>query len=253
MASRWSQALLVGSILLLVGTLAFKWVPPFLAVPPGSQVRCEEPNWDAGGVFSGESYRHSFVVDNTGRTAVTVRSVTASCGCTTYSADIVGRKVNAGERLSIPVTWKVTSQPGKQRKQVSVHFEEWSDWSLPLLVEGQVLAEYTLSSPQLSFGTIATDARTVQEATITFADGAPAGRVTRAECSHAGLTVVLENTTNPREQKIVVQTVPPLATGRLSANILLLTEQGSLVLPVLAAVESPRLESTRRVKGTGVN
>lgn len=231
-------------MLLLIASIVRPWSPPFLSVPVGTQVTCTEPVWNAGVVFSGQSRRHEFIMTNTGRTAVTVKAITASCGCTTYSQELLGKRVEAGERLAIPVTWNVAAQPGPQHKQVGVHFEEWPKWTLPLQITGEVKAAYTLSSPQLSFGTIASDAAIIQEATITFAEGAPSQRITSAQCSHNGLNVAVEDTDNPCVQKIVVATVPPLTAGRLSTNIILLTDQGSLVLPVVAAVESRALEST---------
>ncbi len=237
-SSRWSQLLLAGSLVLLVASLVKPWVPPPLSVPVGTQITCAAPLWNAGDVFSGQAQRHEFVVANTGTTAVTVKAITASCGCTTYAKELIGKRVAAGKRLTIPVTWNVAAQPGKQHKQIAVHFEEWKAWSLPLQIEGEVKAAYTLSSPQISFGTIASDTAMAQEATITFAEGSPSRRVTSAQCSHAGFDVTLVETENPRVQKIVVQTLPPLTLGRLSTSILLLTEQGSLVLPIIAAVES---------------
>lgn len=229
---------------MLIASVVRPWTPPVLSVPAGTQVTCAEPLWNAGNVFSGQSRRHEFIITNTGRSAVTVKAITASCGCTTYSQELLGKRVEAGGRLAIPVTWNVSAQPGPQHKQVGVHFEEWPKWSLPLQIEGEVKAAYTLSSPQLSFGTIASDAAIVQEATITFAEGAPSRRITSAQCSHNGLHVAVEDTDNPRVQKIVVETVPPLTSGRLSTNIILLTEQGSLILPIVAAVEPKAPEST---------
>ncbi len=237
-SSGWSKALLTSSFLLLMGSLARTWLPPMLSVPAGAQVTCTAPVWHAGDVFSGQSHRHEFLVANTGRSAVTVKAVTASCGCTTYSADLPGKRIEAGQTLAIPVTWNVAAAPGKQHKEIAVHFAEWSSWNLPLKIEGEVKAAYILSSPQISFGTISPDSAHLQETTITFAKGSPSRRVTSAQCSHSGLDVAVRETADSHVQTIVVQTVPPLTLGRLSTSLLLLTEQGSVVVPIVAAVEA---------------
>ncbi len=238
MSKRWSQVLLIGSVLVLVASLAFRWPPPILAVAPGSHVTCSAPLWDAGDVFSGQSRSHDFVIQNTGRTAVTVRSLSASCGCTTFSKTLAGQRVEAGELLTVPIIWNVSASPGKQHKLVSVHFEEWPKWSLPLTINGEVKAAYTLSPPQLSFGTIAADVVAVQTAVFALTVGAPTGRIVRAHCSHTGFSVAVEETEDAQRQQIVVRTVPPLNAGRVSTSVFLELEHGSLVLPVIAAVES---------------
>lgn len=238
-SSRWSQALLAVSFLLLVASLARTWLPPVLSVAPGTQVTCAAPVWEAGPVFSGQSYPHEFVITNTGRTAVTVSAVTASCGCTTYSQELVGKRIEAGEKLGVPVNWNVLAQPGKQHKQIAVHFAEWKTWSLPLKIAGDVQAAYTLSTPHVSFGKISADSTCTETVTITFPEGSPSRRATGAHCSHAGLDVVLSETDDPSVQSITVRTLPPLTVGRLSTSVLVQTEQGSLVIPIVAAVEPP--------------
>lgn len=231
----------VSAVLLLV-TLTARWAPPMLSVTPGTQIRCETPVYSAGTVFHGQEVHGEFVIQNTGRTAVTVRSVTTSCGCTIVADAVEGRRLEKGTSLTIPVTWTVSSQPGKQSKNVNVHFHEWNDWSMALRIEGDVLEASTVAPRQISFGTIGPDAEAVRTVRVTFTDGAPIQAVQRVQCSHPHLRVTLDPVENTTALNVVVQTIPPLQPGRLSANIYLHTSGDSIIVPVAAFVESSSAE-----------
>lgn len=237
MSARGSQILLAVSALLLLGSLVMPWAAPVLSIPPGTQVRCAEPVWQAGNVFSGQAVECQFVIQNTGRTAVTIQKLSTSCGCTTVAEEVEGRRIEAGQSLSLPVTWTVSAQPGKQTKSVSVAFAEWDKWSLPLRIEGEVLAGHTLTPQQLTFGTIAPNGEVERSAQLTFTEGAPVQSAERVQCSHKQLQVTLESSEPAPGQRIVVQTIPPLTPGRLTANIYLHSTGESIVLPVSGWVE----------------
>lgn len=244
--ARGSQWLLAVSAVLLIVTLASQWAPPLLTMLPGTQIRCAVPVFHAGEVFHGQEVQGAFVIQNSGRTAVTVRKVTTSCGCTTVADAVEGRRLEAGASLTVPVTWTVSQQPGKQSKTVTVHFQEWNDWSLTLRMEGDVLPAWTMVPGQISLGTLSPDAEVTREARLTFTEGAPIQAVQRIQCSHAHLRVTLIPVDNSTALKVAVQTLPPLSAGRLNANIYLHTTGDSIVLPVAAWVEAKSAETDDR-------
>lgn len=238
MTARGSQVLLAISALSLVVTLAMQWAPPLLQMPPGTQIRCAEPVWSAGNVFSGQEVACQFVIENTGRTAVTVKKLSTSCGCTSIAAEIEGQQIPLGKSLTIPVTWTPSSQTGHQTKRVTVEFAEWNNWSLSLQVEGEVLPMWTVNPSQISLGNMTADASVEQVAEITFATGSPVQSATRVQCSHKQIRATLEPF-GPNQQRIRVQTLPPLDSGRLSTNLYVHTASDAIVIPVVGFVGEP--------------
>lgn len=235
MTARGSQVLLAFSALSLVVTLAMQWAPPLLQMPPGTQIRCAEPVWSAGDVFSGQEVASQFVIENTGRTAVTVKKLSTSCGCTSIAAEIEGQQIPAGKSLTIPVTWTPSSQTGHQTKRVTVEFAEWNNWSLSLQVEGDVLPMWTVNPAQISLGNLTADASVEQVAEITFETGSPVQSATRVQCSHKQIRATLESF-GPNQQRVRVQTLPPLQHGRLSTNLYVHTAADAIVIPIAGFV-----------------
>ena len=246
MSARGSQILLAVSALCLVVTLALQWAPPLLAVPPGTQIRCAEPVWSAGDVFSGTEVSCHFEIENSGRTPVTVTKLSTSCGCTTVAAEIEGQQILPGKSLSIPVSWTPSSQTGHQTKNVTVEFAEWKDWKLSLRVEGEVRSMWTVSPAQISLGTLTPDATGEQIAEITFAAGAPVQAAQRVQCSHKHLRATLEPA-GANQQRVRVQTLPPLPSGRLSTNLYVHTTVDSIVIPVVGFVSEAEVEHSSTI------
>ncbi|HET6423037.1 MAG TPA: DUF1573 domain-containing protein [Planctomycetaceae bacterium] len=250
MSARASRILLVFSTFLLLGSLALQWAPPLLYLPPGTQVRCKTPEWDAGSVFPGDEVETSFVIENTGRTAVTVTGLKASCGCTTVPENVDGRRIEAGQSLTIPVKWTASAVTGKQSKQVNVLFAEWKDWSLPLKIEGEVLPMWEATPDQLSLGTLAPDADVTRTVQVTFTEGSPVKKADRAQCSHKQLRATVEPSAEGTGAAVVVRTIPPLPPGRLATNIYVHMSGQSLTIPVVAFVEDDASGVTASVETT---
>jgi hypothetical protein len=75
----------------------------------GAELRFEQPQVDAGRVFSGNALTHTFAFANPGPEPVEITDLHASCGCTTPRMS--RRTFQAGERGTVSVEVNTLSQP----------------------------------------------------------------------------------------------------------------------------------------------
>jgi hypothetical protein len=75
---------------------------PAAKTGPASKIACARPNHDFGTVDEGPDIHHEFTIVNKGKGALTISSVTTSCGCTAAVLKKAGAK-NKDESATMPV------------------------------------------------------------------------------------------------------------------------------------------------------
>lgn len=102
--------------------------PPVLEIP--------ETNFDFGTVKSGDKVKHNFVIRNTGKRDLIIRSTRASCGCTATEPE---KDVLApGEETNIGIVFDTRGRTGRQHKTVSVVTNDPRHSAATLHIQGTV-------------------------------------------------------------------------------------------------------------------
>ncbi len=78
----------------------------------------EEETWAFGTIKRGEIVAHTYKFTNTGKSAIVISSVTASCGCT--APKWPKEPVTPGESAEIKVSFDSTGKSGKLTKSVKI-------------------------------------------------------------------------------------------------------------------------------------
>lgn len=101
-----------------------------------SRITFEETNWSFGEIKAGDIVNHNFKFKNTGEAPLTIKNVTATCGCTQPSFPFL--PINPGEEGVIGVTFNSTGKINTQRPTVTV-FTNSRPSTYKLYLEGTVL------------------------------------------------------------------------------------------------------------------
>lgn len=78
----------------------------------------KEDVYDAGKIKQGEKVKHTFVIENKGKSDLILESVIASCGCTVAKWD--KKPVQSGKSAEIEVTFNSANKFGTQHKNITI-------------------------------------------------------------------------------------------------------------------------------------
>ena len=93
---------------------------------------------DFGHIKQGEVVKTEFVVTNTGKDKLNIRSTKANCGCTVSKPD--ADTLKPGESTSVLVTFNSAGRRGKQQKTVTVFSNDPTNPSQTLTIKAEVAA-----------------------------------------------------------------------------------------------------------------
>lgn len=93
-----------------------------LRTGPSDTVLIEPALVDFGALAPGSVNPAAFRITNTGPTAVTIQRATPSCVCTTLT-DLAGRRIAAGETVTLEASLDAPKQAGKKEAKVFVYLE----------------------------------------------------------------------------------------------------------------------------------
>lgn len=101
-----------------------------------AKISFEKTTHNFGEITEGDVIKHKFKFTNTGNAELTIKSASASCGCTDPSYPFLG--IAPGEDGFIGVTYYSVSKDGPQKPEVTIKTNA-SDHSFVLYLEGNVI------------------------------------------------------------------------------------------------------------------
>ena len=97
----------------------------------------DDPEFQFGKIQQGEKVEHTYVLNNSGKSDLIIRSVKASCGCTAVQPE---KKVIApGESVNIKTVFNSAGKLGNQNKTVTIITNDPNKSKMILWVKGEVL------------------------------------------------------------------------------------------------------------------
>ena len=132
-----------------------------------ANIRFEPASVELGSQLWGQTVPISVTLSHSGDTAVRVKSVSTSCGCTAVAGLEVGKSLEPGEIYPLSVELDTQHEPGRKTRYVNVTLESGEKAKLAILVD--VYATYTLSQRAVNLGNVdITDSASLAAQSIWF-------------------------------------------------------------------------------------
>lgn len=207
------------------------WAAPKLVV--------EQPEFNFGEVFQGESVPHAFVFTNRGDQPLVITKVRSSCGCTAALAS--SRELAPGESGEIQANFDSARFRGPISKTIYLYTNDASRPVMQLFLKGTVKEMVKVTPKQLNLGTVSLETPAVQEFTLVNQSERPLLLQAPTTTAHE-LTATLETEELGAGQQVVVQVefTPKEGQVRFSGYVLIGVEdspQRELRIPVYAMVK----------------
>lgn len=105
------------------------------------KISVDHATFDFGKVKHGEIVKHSFVIKNEGGSALIIKKVNASCGCT--AANPEKRELSPGESTKINVEFHTEGRSGLQKKYIYIESNDSTSREIRLAIVGEIIAATT--------------------------------------------------------------------------------------------------------------
>lgn len=181
------------SLILLLDAGIVVYAYWFRSSPVRRGLVADPASHDFGKVRQTDKLSHTFKVRNTFSQPVRITKLETSCTCTASSSDLIGRVVEAGEAIDLPVT--MNAGGGRKASQASEKVKvAWENGQrnhtgiLELRIFAYVQPEFLVEPQSLDFGTVS-DYRPVCRTLRLQAIADPTLRVMEATTSHPQLVV----------------------------------------------------------------
>ncbi len=119
-------------------------------------VTVEPPSFNFGEVAQGQHLTHAFQFRNDLKYPIKIVNIHSTCGCTT-AGGVVGKVVEPGDSLEVPVTLNTGDSDGRRSGTITL-FYRGPGQPIPayksVLVESQVMADYWVRPLVVDFGRI---------------------------------------------------------------------------------------------------
>lgn len=96
----------------------------------------DNPEFKFGKIKQGENVEHTYILTNSGQSALLIRKVKASCGCTAVNPE--KNVIAPGESVNIKTVFKSAGKVGNQNKTVTVITNDPKNSKMVLWVKGEV-------------------------------------------------------------------------------------------------------------------
>lgn len=123
----------------------------FLAFCASATPVVENPSYNFGSVFQGETVEAIFKVQNKGETPISIQKITAPCGCTTTSGE---GAIEPGQTHEVKLKVSTELFTGHITKTATVLTNYLESPEITLTVSGEVKAVGTVSPEVINFGTL---------------------------------------------------------------------------------------------------
>lgn len=107
--------------------------------PSGPRMTFESTRFSFGEIYHAEKVSHEFHFTNTGDRNLEIKSVKASCGCTTPTYSNL--PVPPGEKGTISVTYNSVGKQGTQKATIRVSTNDPAHPEIKLYISGRVLVK----------------------------------------------------------------------------------------------------------------
>jgi hypothetical protein len=218
------------------------------------QVEIEPASFDFGEVSQAEELTHLFRFKNTGQEAVEIVHIHSSCGCATAEG-IVGRVVEAGTTLEVPVTLRTGSSDGLRSGRISFYYrgpeERIPAWK-SITVTSAVVTDYRLHPPFLDFGSV-DHQKPITRTVWMEPNRVPDVEIAGAESGHPAFAVQLPSSQPKGPNRAVEVTFNPVAVSRNGPISTVLTVRTtSQRVPLTRVLLQASIESPVEVTPTAI-
>lgn len=186
-----------------------KWVSWIFFISLGGSLFAQSIEWvgpntmDFGRVKEGEILEGKFQFVNKGKTAIHIRDVYASCGCTT--TQLPKMMYEPGETATISYSVKTKGFRGPIRKTVEVNFEEDNLEPLVFVIQATVITEIEVTPTFIDFKTLPVNPDTTVTKEIRIRNnGEKPVHITEVKNTDELLTVKMEKTAIPPGKETVI-------------------------------------------------
>jgi len=182
-------------------------------------VRCDEPVFDFGPAFIGDTIDHTFHVTNVSRMPLQIEKVRASCGCTTVATKLEGTSIGPDESFHVPVRLSLTgSEEGEFERPVMIRFAGEPRLEVTLELKGMVEKRWWWSAETVTFEAIQKDEVASRTIELSGRSDASSQETPRVVPPSTGLLRVdsqdVTTLAGDLSRQVTVTTVPPLPPGR---------------------------------------
>lgn len=210
--------------------------------------------FDFGEVWEGTPASKDFTIRNVGEAPLTI-SARSTCGCTVATKP--KSPLEPGESTKFSVTYD-TKRAGRARKKVILTTNDPKDTRVEVLVSGVVKALFDADpSNRMAFGNLAPDAHEERVVKLVNKYPKPVKLSLSKDATHDGFDVRLKEIEAGQKYEVIVQTKPPLKSGRTATNIKLETDVDDMppltlmayaYVPPAVSVAPPRLYIPANIK-----
>ena len=199
--------------------------PPPAAVAPaaGGKLECKAPDYDFGSVDNTREMEHEYVLRNSGTAAVTIRRVTASCGCTatTVSTNVI----TPGMEARVKAVLNLRGRTGRQEKSIQVESNDPANPVLRLWLRGNATTELTAEPLFLNFGEMDGETEIAKPVKITSRQAGVS--ITNVFCDSKAFAVAPWPKSDPRGLGVDVRTVPPVTSDHVYGKVTIQTDHAT--------------------------
>lgn len=213
---------------------------PRIVPDPDGQPKAvvDDPVFNYGTRGDDEIVEHSFVLRNEGTGVLEIRNVRAGCGCTT--TELATDTLAPGEDVAITASTNLRGRQGQQRMAVTVFTNDPVQPTIPLRIEGEVLASIMVEPRAVDFGRIDDDQPREQKVTIRSTKDDIDFAILSTELANMDYVTHEVNEIEPRRKyEIALRTTEDVPTGNHNSRMIIRTdarERAVLWLPIRVQV-----------------
>ena len=196
-----------------------------------------------GRLLEGRTLQGDIRFVNTGKEAVQIQRVQASCGCTTTKIEKM--RVEPGDTASVHYSVRTQGFRGLVRKTITVYFTDPKEKELQFVIQGTLFSELDVTPSFIDFQGVALDANSsfTQNVTVQNQSEKPI-QITTVRATSDLLTVSPVSATVPAGQSLTVEvTLKPSKAATVDADVWIESNSASrpkISIPVFIQIEKKK-------------
>ena len=196
-----------------------------------------------GRLLEGRTLQGDIRFVNTGREAVQIQRVQASCGCTTTKIEKM--RVEPGDTASVHYSVRTQGFRGLVRKTITVYFTDPKEKELQFVIQGTLFSELDVTPSFIDFQGVALDANSsfTQNVTVQNQSEKPI-QITTVRATSDLLTVSPVSAAVPAGQSLTVEvTLRPSKVATVDADVWIESNSASrpkISIPVFIQIEKKK-------------
>jgi len=196
-----------------------------------------------GRLLEGRTLQGDIRFVNTGKEAVQIQRVQASCGCTTTKIEKM--RVEPGDTASVHYSVRTQGFRGLVRKTITVYFTDPKEKELQFVIQGTLFSELDVTPSFIDFQGVALDANSsfTQNVTVQNQSEKPI-QIATVRATSDLLTVSPVSATVPAGQSLTVEvTLRPSKVAAVDADVWIESNSASrpkISIPVFIQIEKKK-------------